>query len=144
MGKAGQLSALQKAKKMRGMEGGEAPLVTREPAKPLVLIMVPTRELAVQIFTEARRFAYRTMLRPVCIYGGAQTRGQIEDLRGGCDVLIATPGRLLDFIHRGEIVDLSNLKFTVFDEADELLDEDWEEVIDQIIAGPSKSAPISD
>ena len=67
-------------------------------AQPLVLIMCPTRELAMQIFDEARRFCYRTMLRPAVVYGGAPRRAQLDDLKRGCDILIGTPGRLKDFV----------------------------------------------
>lgn len=70
----------------------------RTRAEPLVLIICPTRELAIQIFDEARRMCYRTMLRPSVVYGGGPRRQQLEDLQHGCDVLIGTPGRLMDFI----------------------------------------------
>lgn len=67
-------------------------------AEPLVLVICPTRELAMQIFDECRRFCYRSMLRPCVIYGGAPRRQQLEDIKKGCDVLIATPGRLRDLV----------------------------------------------
>lgn len=79
-------------------------------AEPLVLIVCPTRELACQIFDEARRLCYRTMLRPCVIYGGAPTRAQREQLERGCDVLIATPGRLLDFMNSINMLSFSRLK----------------------------------
>ena len=79
-------------------------------AEPLVLIIAPTRELAVQIFDEARRLCYRTMLRPCVVYGGAPTREQMDDLRKGCDILIGTPGRLIDFIERGHLLSLGRVK----------------------------------
>ena len=80
-------------------------------AEPLALVVVPTRELAVQIFMEARRLCYRSMLRPCVIYGGAPTREQMTDLRMGCDILIATPGRLRDFMVRGSILSLNRVKY---------------------------------
>ena len=79
-------------------------------AEPLVLIVAPTRELSVQIFDEARRLCYRTMLRPCVIYGGAPTGEQMDELRKGCDVLIATPGRLVDFMQRPGLLSLSRVK----------------------------------
>ena len=79
-------------------------------AEPLILVVAPTRELATQIFDEARRLCYRSMLRPCVVYGGAPLREQIEELRKGCDVLVATPGRLLDFMERGPILSLHRVK----------------------------------
>lgn len=79
-------------------------------AEPLILIVVPTRELATQIFDEARRLCYRSMLRPCVIYGGAPSGEQIQQLRKGCDLLIATPGRLLDFLERSNLLSLSRVK----------------------------------
>ncbi|PVH94551.1 DEAD-domain-containing protein [Periconia macrospinosa] len=106
-------------------------------AEPLVLVVCPTRELACQIFDEARRLCYRTMLRPCVIYGGAPTKNQREQLEKGCDVLIATPGRLMDFMSNIKLLNLSRLKFTVIDEADELLSEGWEDVMDKLFQGSS-------
>ena len=79
-------------------------------AEPLILIVAPTRELATQIFDEARRLCYRSMLRPCVAYGGAPTGEQMDELRKGCDVLIATPGRLMDFMGRGHLLSLSRVK----------------------------------
>ena len=79
-------------------------------AEPLILVVVPTRELATQIFDEARRLCYRSMLRPCVVYGGAPSGEQMEQLRKGCDVLIATPGRLLDFLERNSLLSLSRVK----------------------------------
>ncbi|KAI8981922.1 P-loop containing nucleoside triphosphate hydrolase protein [Mycotypha africana] len=101
-------------------------------ASPLVLIMSPTRELSIQIFDEARRFCYRSMLRPCVVYGGAGSGGQLQELARGCDILIATPGRLVDFIDRGK-VDLSRIKYLVLDEADRMLDMGFEPQIRQIV-----------
>ncbi|KAF2642902.1 P-loop containing nucleoside triphosphate hydrolase protein [Massarina eburnea CBS 473.64] len=101
-------------------------------AEPLVLIVCPTRELACQIFDEARRLCYRTMLRPCVIYGGAPTKNQREQLEMGCDILIATPGRLKDFMSNMNLLSLNRLKYTVFDEADELLSSGWEDTIEQL------------
>lgn len=79
-------------------------------AEPLILIVAPTRELATQIFDEARRLCYRSMLRPCVAYGGAPTRDQVDELKKGCDILIATPGRLIDFMERGHVLSLSRVK----------------------------------
>ncbi|ODA78721.1 hypothetical protein RJ55_06103 [Drechmeria coniospora] len=104
-------------------------------AEPLVLIVVPTRELAVQIFNEARKFCYRTMLRPGVIYGGTPTGVQIELLQRGCDLLVGTPGRLIDFISRPSVLTLKRLRYLVIDEADEMLESDWDDEIRQIVTG---------
>ena len=76
------------------------PLTDAVRAEPLVLIVCPTRELATQIFDEARRLCYRTMLRPCVVYGGAPRREQLDDLKKGCDILIGTAGRLNDYLTR--------------------------------------------
>lgn len=104
-------------------------------ATPLVLIIVPTRELAIQIFDEARRLTYRSMLRPCVAYGGFPMRTQRDELRKGCDVLIATPGRLKHLMEEPETLSMDKVKYTVIDEADELLSSDWAEVLDHILRG---------
>ncbi|KAI9848348.1 MAG: hypothetical protein M1838_000564 [Thelocarpon superellum] len=104
-------------------------------AEPLMLIVAPTRELATQIFDEARRFCYRSMLRPCVVYGGVPVREQMHELKRGCDVLIGTPGRLLDFMRRADFLSLHRLKYTIIDEADEMLQDDWNADLKQIMAG---------
>ncbi|KAG6010965.1 hypothetical protein E4U43_008519 [Claviceps pusilla] len=104
-------------------------------AEPLVLLVAPTRELAVQIFNEARKFCYRTMLRPCVVYGGLPIKEQIGLLSRGCDILVGTPGRLVDFISRPNVLTLRRLKYIVIDEADEMLEGDWEDEFRQILTG---------
>jgi ATP-dependent RNA helicase DDX3X len=104
-------------------------------AEPLVLIVCPSRELATQIFNEARKFCYRSMLRPAVVYGGGPIAEQIASLAKGCDVLIGTPGRLVDFINRPHILTLKRLKYMVIDEADEMLHADWETDLKHIMSG---------
>ncbi|KAG1177025.1 hypothetical protein G6F70_005792 [Rhizopus microsporus] len=89
-------------------------------ARPPVLIMAPTRELCSQILDESRRFCYRSMLRPCCVYGRAGVKGQLNHLIQGYDVLVATLAHLLDFVDQGKI-DLSNIRYLVLDEADRIL-----------------------
>ena len=79
-------------------------------AEPLILIVAPTRELCCQIFDEARRLCYRSMLRPCVVYGGGPIRDQIGQLQRGCDLLVATPGRLKDFMDRPEVLSLSRVR----------------------------------
>lgn len=107
-------------------------------AEPLVLIVCPSRELATQIFNEARKFCYRSMLRPAVVYGGGPIAEQIASLSKGCDLLIGTPGRLGDFINRPHILTLKRLKYMVIDEADEMLHSDWETELKHIMSGGGK------
>ena len=110
-------------------------------AEPLVLIIAPTRELSVQIFDEARRLCYRSMFRPCVAYGGGPPREQADELRKGCDILIGTPGRLIDFLTRGNLLSLSRVKFTVIDEADEMVESDWDEEMGALLHGGGRSMP---
>merc|ERR1711920_1004578 len=89
---------------------------------PYLLVLSPTRELALQIEKEAKRFGEKAGLYTVCVYGGGQTKKeQLETISKGCHVLVATPGRLNDFIRNRE-VNLDNLGQFVIDEADRMLD----------------------
>jgi hypothetical protein len=83
-------------------------------AEPLILVVAPTRELACQIFDEARRLCYRTMLRPCVVYGGGPVREQRDELQKGCDILVATPGRLKDFMDKPHILSLNRVRFVPF------------------------------
>ncbi|RNA31172.1 ATP-dependent RNA helicase bel isoform X1 [Brachionus plicatilis] len=99
---------------------------------PKAVILAPTRELAVQIFDEAKKFSYKSRIKPCVVYGGADTRGQIRDLDYGCDILVATPGRLNALLDRG-IIALSNVRYLVLDEADRMLDMGFEPQIRNIV-----------
>lgn len=114
---------------------GFDPARDRVRAEPLILVVAPTRELCCQIFDEARRLCYRSMMRPCVAYGGAPIRDQVSQLARGCDILIATPGRLLDFMSRPDILSLSRVRYTIIDEADEMLHSDWEEDMAKIMGG---------
>jgi len=126
MGKAKKLAAPRPNRGDRGDRG----IYT---AEPLVLIIAPTRELATQIFDECRRFCYRSMLRPCVVYGGADITTQRLELGMGCDVLVGTPGRTLDFLERGRILSLKRVKYIVVDEADEMLDMGFEPQVRRIL-----------
>mmetsp|Transcript_11663 Transcript_11663/g.15015 ORF Transcript_11663/g.15015 Transcript_11663/m.15015 type:complete len:624 (-) Transcript_11663:399-2270(-) len=99
---------------------------------PMALILSPTRELTSQIFDEAQKFTYCTGIRSVVIYGGAEVRNQLNDLERGCDLLVATPGRLVDLLERGRL-SLASIKFLVLDEADRMLDMGFEPQIRRIV-----------
>ncbi len=85
------------------------------------LVLTPTRELAGQIMDSFRNYGKNLGLRSVVIYGGVKQKPQTDALRAGLDILVATPGRLLDLISQG-FVDLSHLEYFVLDEADRMLD----------------------
>ncbi|EDV94811.1 ATP-dependent RNA helicase bel isoform X2 [Drosophila grimshawi] len=99
---------------------------------PLGLVLAPTRELATQIFEEAKKFAYRSRMRPAVLYGGNNTSEQMRELDRGCHLIVATPGRLEDMITRGK-VGLENIRFLVLDEADRMLDMGFEPQIRRIV-----------
>lgn len=103
-------------------------------AHPFALILSPTRELTSQIFEEARKFCYRSWVRPCVVYGGADIGHQIRQIERGCDLLVATPGRLVDLIERGR-VRLDCIRYLVLDEADRMLDMGFEPQIRRIVEG---------
>ncbi|XP_061092296.1 putative ATP-dependent RNA helicase an3 isoform X9 [Conger conger] len=99
---------------------------------PISLVLAPTRELALQIYDEARKFAYRSKVRPCVVYGGADIGQQIRELERGCHLLVATPGRLVDMMERGKI-GLDYCNYLVLDEADRMLDMGFEPQIRRIV-----------
>jgi len=99
---------------------------------PCALVLAPTRELAAQIHVESLKFAFGTGIRSCIIYGGADMRDQRADLEGGCDVLVATPGRLTDMCERS-MVALAFVQFFILDEADRMLDMGFEPQVRQIV-----------
>ncbi|CDO69658.1 hypothetical protein BN946_scf184851.g46 [Trametes cinnabarina] len=103
-------------------------------AYPTALILAPTRELVSQIHEEARKFCYRSWVRPAVVYGGADINQQLRQIERGCDLLSATPGRLVDLIERGRI-SLANVRYLVLDEADRMLDMGFEPQIRRIVQG---------
>ncbi|XP_046700656.1 DEAD-box helicase 3 X-linked a isoform X4 [Silurus meridionalis] len=120
--------ALQ-ASKTSGQENGK---YGRRKQYPISLVLAPTRELALQIYDEARKFAYRSRVRPCVVYGGADIGQQIRDLERGCHLLVATPGRLVDMMERGKI-GLDYCNYLVLDEADRMLDMGFEPQIRRIV-----------
>uniref|UniRef100_A0A0E0LD91 RNA helicase n=1 Tax=Oryza punctata TaxID=4537 RepID=A0A0E0LD91_ORYPU len=112
----------------------------RAAAKPRALVLAPTRELAaqvelmhfVQINEEAKKFSFQTGLRVVVAYGGTPMYNQLRDLERGADILVATPGRLVDMVERSK-VSLEAIKYLVMDEADRMLDMGFEPQIRKIV-----------
>ncbi|ORX86925.1 DEAD-domain-containing protein, partial [Anaeromyces robustus] len=99
---------------------------------PVALVLAPTRELAIQIFDEAKKFSYRSWVKPCVVYGGQRMLDQVRELQKGCDLLVATPGRLCDLLERGRI-SLCLVRYLVLDEADRMLDMGFEIQIRNIV-----------
>lgn len=104
--------------------------------QPQALIVAPTRELVIQIFDEARKFANRSWVKICLAYGGTASRHQGDNITRGCHVLVATPGRLMDFVGKA-MVTFESLKFLVLDEADRMLDMGFKEKIQELTAHPT-------
>src|SRR5437899_1207795 len=96
------------------------------------LVIAPTRELVVQIEENVRKYARHLHLRIATVYGGVGERPQIQALRAGTEIVIATPGRLIDLMDQGH-VDFSGLEVAVLDEADRMLDMGFLPAIRQIV-----------
>lgn len=100
--------------------------------KTKMLIVLPTRELAIQVKNEIVSIRHKSSeFSVVNVYGGADMHEQIREIREGADIIVATPGRLLDLLRR-DIIKLGHLKVTVLDEADEMLKQGFDEDIEQI------------
>lgn len=109
----------------------------RHPKAPRVLILVPTRELALQVATEAKKYArYLPKMKVVTVYGGTPYHDQIKDLSRPFEILVATPGRLMDHMERDR-VSLEHLDAMILDEADRMLDMGFIEAVETI----SEAAP---
>ncbi len=103
-----------------------------EPGKPQALVVVPTRELAVQVTGDLETCSTVRRVRILTLYGGRAYEPQVATLRAGVDVVVSTPGRLLDLANQGEL-DLSHVKVLVLDEADEMLDLGFLPDVEKII-----------
>jgi len=98
------------------------------------LIVAPTRELSVQITSDLEKFMAKVKrLNIVTVYGGASISDQIRKIRQGAQIIVATPGRLIDLLSR-KVVDLTHIQFVVLDEADEMLNMGFKEDIDEILS----------
>nr|BAD99524.1 VASA RNA helicase [Moina macrocopa] len=116
-------------KQVQGAPSGEV-------QKPEVVIISPTRELAIQIHREARKFSHNSVLKSVIVYGGTQVSHQKSSLMNGCNILVGTPGRLKDFVDKG-FIDFSNVQFFILDEADRMLDMGFGSDIEFIAQHPT-------
>lgn len=99
---------------------------------PRALVLAPTRELALQVGESIKAYARRVSMRCTVVHGGVRINPQIDRLRRGIDILVATPGRLLDLAGQRHL-NLSRVEFLVFDEADRMLDLGFSEEISEIL-----------
>ena len=99
---------------------------------PVVLILAPTRELALQIEAECKKFGFSSKIKCTCLYGGVPKSGQIRALYDLPEIVIATPGRLIDMLESGK-TNLRRVTYLVMDEADRMLDMGFEPQIRKIV-----------
>ncbi|KAJ0759630.1 putative RNA helicase [Helianthus annuus] len=100
---------------------------------PIVLVLAPTRELAVQIQQEATKFGASSKIKNTCIYGGVPKGPQVRDLQKGVEIVIATPGRLIDMLESHH-TNLRRVTYLVLDEADRMLDMGFEPQMKKIVS----------
>lgn len=103
---------------------------------PVGLIMTPTRELATQIHKDCKPFLKALNLRAVCAYGGAPIKDQIADLKRGAEIIVCTPGRMIDLLaaNAGRVTNLRRVTYVVLDEADRMFDMGFEPQVMKIMA----------
>ncbi|KAI8643181.1 P-loop containing nucleoside triphosphate hydrolase protein [Parasitella parasitica] len=113
-------------KDQRPLEAGEG---------PIAIIMSPTRELATQIHRECKPFLKILNLRAVCAYGGSPIKDQIADLKRGCEIIVCTPGRMIDLLcaNSGRVTNLRRVTYLVMDEADRMFDMGFEPQVMKIM-----------
>lgn len=102
---------------------------------PIAVIMAPTRELAMQTWKEANKFAKQHGLRVVCVYGGVGISEQIADLKRGAEIIVCTPGRMIDMLaaNSGKVTNLRRVTYLVLDEADRMFDMGFEPQVMKIV-----------
>lgn len=111
----------------------QAPL--KENDGPIGLIMTPTRELATQIHRDCRPFLKSMNLRAVCAYGGAPIKDHIAELKRGAEIVVCTPGRMIDLLtaNQGRVTNLKRVTYVVLDEADRMFDMGFEPQVMKIL-----------
>ena len=102
---------------------------------PIALILTPTRELAIQIYNECKKFCKQLKVKPVCVYGGTGISDQIADLRRGTEIVVCTPGRMIDMlsVNSGRVTNLRRVTYVVLDEADRMFDMGFEPQVMKIV-----------
>ncbi|KAI1105227.1 P-loop containing nucleoside triphosphate hydrolase protein [Jackrogersella minutella] len=108
----------------------------RENEGPIGLIMTPTRELATQIHRDCKPFLKSMNLRAVCAYGGAPIKDHIAELKRGAEIVVCTPGRMIDLLaaNQGRVTNLKRVTYVVLDEADRMFDMGFEPQVMKIFA----------
>lgn len=114
------------------MEEQSSPITEGYTAQPNVVIISPTRELAIQIYDQARKFAYNTIVKIVLCYGGTSVVHQRNQVTRGCHILVATPGRINDFVTHKHVSFVSCQCF-ILDEADRMLDMGFLPMIEEML-----------
>lgn len=112
----------------------QRPLESQE--GPVALVMTPTRELATQIHKDCKPFLKALNLRAVCAYGGAPIKDQIADLKRGAEIIVCTPGRMIDLLaaNSGRVTNLRRVTYIVLDEADRMFDMGFEPQVMRILS----------
>nr|XP_009679945.1 PREDICTED: probable ATP-dependent RNA helicase DDX46 isoform X1 [Struthio camelus australis] len=102
---------------------------------PIAVIMTPTRELALQITKECKKFSKTLGLRVVCVYGGTGISEQIAELKRGAEIIVCTPGRMIDMLaaNNGRVTNLRRVTYVVLDEADRMFDMGFEPQVMRIV-----------
>ena len=108
---------------------------------PIALVLAPTRELAVQIQQECVKFGASSKVKSTCVYGGAPKGPQVRDLRAGAEIVIATPGRLIDMLD-SRVTNMRRVTYLVLDEADRMLDMGFEPQIKTIVKQVPPPCPV--
>ncbi|CAG9859411.1 unnamed protein product [Phyllotreta striolata] len=110
----------------------EPPVMEESTCQPRCIIVSPTRELAIQIFEQSKKFAHNSIIKTVVAYGGTSVNHQRTVLSNGCHILVATPGRLNDFVKRGH-VNFASCGYFVLDEADRMLDMGFLPTVEEML-----------
>eukprot|EP00929_Paragymnodinium_shiwhaense_P020306 TRINITY_DN13585_c1_g1_i3.p1 TRINITY_DN13585_c1_g1~~TRINITY_DN13585_c1_g1_i3.p1 ORF type:complete len:871 (-),score=243.01 TRINITY_DN13585_c1_g1_i3:122-2734(-) len=112
------------------------------PARPLAIVLEPTRELVEQVHNEAVKFTPFSPLRSVALSGDSSVKSQLRDLAHGVDILVSTPGRLVDALHRG-VVKLSNVRHLVLDEVDQMMELGFDSQLKEIVEAGGMPSTLS-
>lgn len=113
-------------------------LVNPKTKTPESIILCPTRELALQVTAELKSYCGENKLSITTVYGGSSIQNQVKELKQGTNIVVGTPGRVVDLINRGDLV-VSSVKYFVLDEADEMLKMGFIEDIEYVLENSSKS-----
>jgi len=113
--------------------GSQRPVADGE--GPIGIIMTPTRELANQVYIEAKKFCKQSRIRVVAVYGGLPIQKQLSDLKKGAEIIVCTPGRMIDILtlNKGKVTNLRRVSMLVIDEADRMFNLGFEPQITRMV-----------